>query len=238
MPFTVKDAEYEGGLEITSVETQTFELEQAKLAKMVERVARRNKANNREPSSESTKPTTTTTPRCTAEAVSTTRIVLPPNSEIAINAEIKHQSTTLHRTQCFTVESVIGAEIRGNLSNPDNDIETSFKKLMGVVRLIPRALVAPSWAKDTEKPTVCLRLENRGTEYISIEPGQTLAKLEELRFDSEDGDDIISLENLEEEGISPMELARGGKDGDILGSKDWRTSLSGRRIIKLGERRT
>ena len=118
------------------------------------------------------------------------------------------------------------------MDNPDNDIESSFKKLMGVIRLIPIALVAPSWAEDAKRPTVSLRLENRGTETISIEAGQTLAKLEELRLDTEDGDDIISLENLEEEGLSPLQLARMGEDGNILGANDWRTSLSGKRIIE------
>ena len=59
--------------------------------------------------------------------------------------------------------SVVGAEIKGNVDNPDNDIESSFKKLMGVIRLIPVAMVARSWAEDAKRPMASLRLENRGT---------------------------------------------------------------------------
>jgi len=76
-----------------------------------------------------------------------------------------------------------------------------MKKLMGVIRLIPRSIVAPTWHKGEEHPTVPLHLENRGTETIVIEAGQTMAKLEELQLHEGGSDDIISLEDLEAEGL-------------------------------------
>ena len=59
-----------------------------------------------------------------------------------------------------------------------------------------------------------------------------MAKLEELQLHEGGSDDIISLEDLEAEGLSPMQLARMGEDGNVLGTDDWRTSKSGRRIIQ------
>ena len=128
---------------------------------------------------------------CRAEATAQCKIVLPPGYEIDVRAEVKRQSKPLHRSQCFTAESTIAAELRGNVDDPDSDIESRMKKLMGVIRLIPRSIVAPTWYKGEGYPTVPLHLENRGTETIIIEAGQTMAKLEELQLHEGGSDDII-----------------------------------------------
>jgi hypothetical protein len=59
-----------------------------------------------------------------------------------------------------------------------------------------------------------------------------LAQLEELSLDSRAEAEIIPLDDLKKAGLTPMDMARKGMDGDILGKEDWRTGLSGQQIVK------
>ena len=163
---------------------------------------------------------------CTAKAVARDKVVILPGFQVVLRADVQSASRALHRSQAFIVETSVAAEIRTSHGDAD-DLESNLKKLLGVMRAIPRALVAPTWEEGDTGPSVALKLENRGTETISIQPGQTLAQLTEVQLHEGDSDDIISLEELKQEGMSPLQMARAGIDGDILGKDDWRSSKAG-----------
>ena len=76
-----------------------------------------------------------------------------------------------------------------------------------------------------------LRLENRGTEVISVQAGQPVAMLTEVQLHEGGSDDMMSLEDMKRQGMSPLEMARAGIDGGILGD-DSRSGMSGRAIIE------
>ena len=158
------------------------------------------------------------------------RITLLPGFKIAVRADVKTSSRSLHRSQSFIAESKITAEVRA-AHEETNDLETGLKKLLGVMRAIPRALVSPVWEEGEKGPSVTLILENRGTKVIDVHPGQELAELTEVQLHEGDSDDMVSLEELKKQGLSPSQMAKAGMDGGILGKDDWRTGKSGKQIV-------
>lgn len=167
---------------------------------------------------------------CKARVTARQRITLLPGFQVAIRADVKTSTRSLHRSQSFIAESKITAEVRA-AHDDSNDLETGLKKLLGVMRAIPRALVSPVWEEGEEGPSVTLILENRGTEVIDVHPGQELAELMEVQLHEGDSDDMVSLEELRKQGLSPSQMARAGMDGGILGKDDWRTGKSGKQIV-------
>ena len=167
---------------------------------------------------------------CKARVTARQRITLLPGFKIAVRADVRTSSRSLHRSQSFIAESKITAEIRA-AHEETNDLETGLKKLLGVMRAIPRALVSPVWEEGEKGPSVTLILENRGTEVIDVHPGQELAELTEVQLHEGDSDDMVSLEELKKQGLSPSQMAKAGMDGGILGTDDWRTGKSGKQIV-------
>ena len=96
---------------------------------------------------------------------------------------------------------------------------------------IPRALVSLVWEECEKGPSVTLVLENRGTEVIDVHSGREMAELTEVQLHEGDSDDLVSLEELKKQGLSPSQMAKAGMDGGILGGDDWRTGKSGKQIV-------
>ena len=144
---------------------------------------------------------------CKARVTARQRITLLPGFKIAVRADVRTSSRSLHRSQSFVAESKITAEIRA-AHEETNDLETGLKKLLGVMRAIPRALVSPVWEEGEKGPSVTLILENRGTKVIDVHPGQELAELTEVQLHEGDSYDMVSLEELKKQGLSPSQMAR------------------------------
>ena len=131
---------------------------------------------------------------CKSRVTARQRITLLPGFKLAVKADVRTSSRSLHRTQSFIAESRITAEVRA-VQKETNDLETGLKKLLGMMRAIPRALVSPVWEEKDEKgPLVTLILENRGTAVIDVHSGQELAQLTEVQLQEGDSDDMVSLE--------------------------------------------
>jgi transposase InsO family protein len=169
------------------------------------------------------------TAECMAEATTREQLVLLPGFYAHVACDVKHPSDKLHCSQSFVVESLLKAECR---VQTENDIESQLKPLVGVLRAIPRALVAPRWDTESGTASVILRVENRGTETLHIRAGQSIASLSEFDTTPTACNDIASLEELQEAGLTPMQMARLGNDAGILGTDDWRTGLSGKKIVE------
>lgn len=165
---------------------------------------------------------------CSAAAVADAQLLLLPGYCSHMECSVKHESKMLHCSQSFVVDSALQAECR---LQSDDDIESRLKPIVGIMRAIPRALVAPRWCEASGSSKVVLRIENRGTEPLRIEMGQKIASLTELNLHATSEDDIVSLEQIKEAGMTPLQMARLGRDGDILGKSDWRTGLSGKQIV-------
>ena len=146
---------------------------------------------------------------CTAKAVAREKVVLLPGFLVVLRADVQSTSRALHRSQAFIAEISVAAEIRTSHGDAD-DLESNLKKLLGVMRAIPRALVSPTWEEGKTGPLISLKLENRGTKTISIQPGQPPAQLTEVQLHEGNSDDIISLEELKQKGMSPLQMARAG----------------------------
>ena len=161
---------------------------------------------------------------CTAKAV------ILPGFQVVLRADVQSTSRALHRSQAFIAETNVATEIRTSHGDAD-DLEPDLKKSLGVMRVISRAPVSPTWEEGETEPSIALKLENRGTETISIQPGQPLAQLTEVQLHEGNSDDIISLEELKQKGMSPLQMARAGVDGDILGKDDWRSGKASNWIV-------
>ena len=77
---------------------------------------------------------------CAATATARARIILLPGFAMDIRADVKRQSHKLHRSQTFIAESTISAHIK-KAPDDEGQVESELKKLMRVMRAIPRALV-------------------------------------------------------------------------------------------------
>ena len=127
---------------------------------------------------------------CTATAISTESYVLLPRHYANVRVQLEQASQPLHRCRSFIAQPLLRSEIR-----VQTEIEADLRPSVGVIRAIPRALISPEWDEDLQAATSILRVENRGTELMSVRKGHALAQLEELSLNSKAESEIISLED-------------------------------------------